>query len=138
MVDELTRDEIDAFLDTQVVGRVACHRDGETYIVPVIFAWSSDAAWIFTTEGKKIDVMRANPSICFEVDERRANGAWSSVVITGRYEELTGDDVQTTLELLSRRFPPRPADAPHEPRGEGRTPVAFRIVAQSISGRRKN
>lgn len=106
MVDELSRADIDAFLDTQVVGRVACHLDGETYIVPVIFAWSDDAVWVFTTEGKKVDFMRANPAVCFEVDERRDNGTWTSVIITGRYEELSGDDVTRTLSLLSSRFPP--------------------------------
>ena len=137
MVDELSRADIDAFLDTQVVGRVACHLDGETYIVPVIFAWSDDAVWVFTTEGKKVDFMRANPAVCFEVDERRDNGTWTSVIITGRYEELSGDDVTRTLSLLSSRFPPRPASASPEPRGEGRPHVAFRITATHVTGRRK-
>jgi nitroimidazol reductase NimA-like FMN-containing flavoprotein (pyridoxamine 5'-phosphate oxidase superfamily) len=31
---ELTRDEIDRFLDEQTVGRIGCHDDEGTYVVP--------------------------------------------------------------------------------------------------------
>ena len=34
VIEELDGQEIDDFLRRQVVGRVGCHADGETYVVP--------------------------------------------------------------------------------------------------------
>ena len=37
-IEELTPDEIEGFLAEQIVGRIGCHHDGSTYVVPVIYA----------------------------------------------------------------------------------------------------
>jgi nitroimidazol reductase NimA-like FMN-containing flavoprotein (pyridoxamine 5'-phosphate oxidase superfamily) len=145
MIEELTPDEIEEFLDQQVIGRVGCHVDGLTYVVPVIFAWSDGSAYVYTVEGQKVRMMRANPDVCFEVDEYRAGGSWRSVIIEGQYEELAGEDAAETLRLLSGRFAGRTSSAsgrsegergPERPRGEGRSPVAFRIKAGEVTGRK--
>lgn len=136
-MEELSSTEIDAFLHEQVVGRVGCHFDGKTYVVPVIYAWDGSYAYVYSTEGQKISMMRANPSVCFEVDEYLTGGGWRSVIIQGAYEELTGDGSAHTLELLSERFAKPSSNAgAQRPRGEGRVPVAFRIRVHEITGRK--
>jgi nitroimidazol reductase NimA-like FMN-containing flavoprotein (pyridoxamine 5'-phosphate oxidase superfamily) len=137
---EMQNDEIDAFLREQVIGRVGCHVGGSIYVVPVIYAWDGDCAYVYSIEGKKISMMRENPSVCFEVDEYLAGGGWRSVIIQGTYEELEGSDAALTLRLLVDRFAARrPASgATQRPRGEGRVPVAFRIRALEITGRKVN
>jgi nitroimidazol reductase NimA-like FMN-containing flavoprotein (pyridoxamine 5'-phosphate oxidase superfamily) len=133
MID-LTRDEINECLDAQTVGRLGCHGDGRTYVVPLIFARKDAALYILTTEGHKIRVMRKNPAVCFEVDEYNAeNGNWRSAIVQGRYEELDGREKSEALAILGKRHGQR--------RGLPETPattlpsVAFRIRIESATGR---
>ena len=41
--EELTRAEIDQLLRERTVGRIGCHADGVTYVVPVIYAYDGEA-----------------------------------------------------------------------------------------------
>lgn len=70
------------------LGRLACTREGQPYIVPVYVAYADHALYGFTTVGMKIEWMRANPLVCVEVDEVVSPQQWVSVVAFGRYEEL--------------------------------------------------
>ena len=74
--------------------RLACVHEDQPYIVPVFLA--SDAAtaggpslYGFTTRGTKVDWMRKNPRVCVEADEILDFDEWVSVVVVGRYEELS-------------------------------------------------
>ena len=131
MIAELDRAAIDDLLRGQVVGRIGCHADGLTYVVPVIYAYDGEAFYVYTVEGRKVRMMRASPRVCFEVDEYE-RGSWRSAIAQGRYEELDAEGAARALELLAARFPPSPAG--RRPRAEG-APVAFRIVIEEISGR---
>jgi nitroimidazol reductase NimA-like FMN-containing flavoprotein (pyridoxamine 5'-phosphate oxidase superfamily) len=131
VIEDLDRHESEAFLRRQAVGRVGCHAGGRTYVVPVIYAWDGECIYVQSIEGRKIDMMRANRQVCFEVDEYEPGGSWRSVIVEGTYEEL--DDNAATLRLLVQRF--GGARSAREPRSS-RSPVAFRIRAQSVTGRR--
>jgi len=131
-MDELSRDEVDALLRDQVVGRIGCSAGGETYVVPVIYAWDGEAVWVATVEGRKIRTMRENPRVCFEVDEYSGPGVWRSAILQGDYEELSGEDAEHALELLRARFS---GGAARRPRETGREPVVFRIRVREASGR---
>lgn len=131
MIEELDRDEIDAFLRRQAVGRVGCHAGGRTYVVPVIYAWYGECVYVQSIEGRKIEMMRANPEVCFEVDEYRPGGAWCSVILDGVYEELEGTAADDALALLIERF----AGARRRTSRSPRKPVAFRIRATAVTGR---
>jgi nitroimidazol reductase NimA-like FMN-containing flavoprotein (pyridoxamine 5'-phosphate oxidase superfamily) len=130
--------EIDQFLRSQVVGHVGCHVGGMTYVVPVIYAWDGDCAYVYSVEGQKVRMMRENPKVCFEVDEYLSGGGWRSVIIQGSYEELAGDDAARTLHLLADRFARHSSGGGNgqRSRGEGRVPVAFRIQAEEVNGRK--
>jgi nitroimidazol reductase NimA-like FMN-containing flavoprotein (pyridoxamine 5'-phosphate oxidase superfamily) len=129
---ELTRDEIDELLHEQVVGRVGCHADGLTYVVPLIYAYDGEALYVASIEGRKIEMMRASPSVCFEVDEYEPGG-WRSAIVQGEYEELEGDDVRTALDLLQERFGRK--DSESNRRLAGPTTVVFRILIREVTGR---
>ena len=132
MIEELDRAQIDDLLDAQVVGRIGCHADGVTYVVPVIYAYDGEAFYVYTAEGRKVRMMRANPEICFEVDEYES-GSWRSAIVQGRYEELDEAGAERALALLGERFASRGSNG-RRPRAEG-TPVAFRIVVGEVTGR---
>ena len=132
----MSSQEIEEFVLAQKVGRVGCHVDGETYVVPVIFGWDGDCIYVYTTEGKKVDMMRANPRVCFEVDEYLASGGWRSVIAQGVFEELRGDDANEALAVITARVTSNREPRNERPRGEGRTPVAFRIRTIDVTGRK--
>lgn len=125
--------QIDDFLRGQFIGRIGMHAGGETYVVPIIYAWDGECIYVQSIEGRKISMMRANPQVCFEADEYDS-GSWRSVIVDGTYEELDGDDASRALELLVARFANRTGGR-GRPRAEGVTPVAFRIRPRRISGR---
>jgi nitroimidazol reductase NimA-like FMN-containing flavoprotein (pyridoxamine 5'-phosphate oxidase superfamily) len=133
---ELDRHEIDDFLHEQRVARLGCHAGGETYVVPVIYAYDGSGVVAVTTEGRKTAMLRAEPRVCVEVDEYDADGrgSWRSVIAQGHYEELTGEAVEPALELLRERF--RRASG-REPERRERVPgtVVFRIALEELSGR---
>ncbi len=134
MIEDLSREEAEAFLERQVVGRVGCHTEGRTYVVPVIYVWEDGCVYVQSIEGRKIEMMRANPEVCFEVDEYdRDSGSWCSTIVEGTYEELDSTAAERALALLVRRFArsrePGASRSPH-------TSVAFRIRARTVTGRR--
>lgn len=135
VIEELSAEEIDAFLRRQVVGRVGCHADGRTYVVPVLYVWDGECIYVQSIEGRKVQMMRVNPQVVFEVDEYESeDGSWRSVIVEGVYEELEGTRAEAALALLVQRF------AGHRRREDAgrtdRTPVAFRIRRTSATGRR--
>ena len=132
-MNELDAGQIDEFLRGQFIARIGMHANGETYVVPIIYAYDGDCFYVQSIEGRKISMMRESPQVCFEVDEYD-NGSWRSVIVDGTYEELEGDDAEHALELLVARFASR-TGARRRPRAEGVTPVAFRIRPSRMSGR---
>jgi nitroimidazol reductase NimA-like FMN-containing flavoprotein (pyridoxamine 5'-phosphate oxidase superfamily) len=133
VIEDLDRSEIDAFLRRRIVGRVGCHAAGRTYVVPVIYVWDGEFVYVQSVEGRKVEMMRANPEVCFEVDEYEPDGSWRSVIVDGVYEELEGGSATDALALLAQRFVGRRSG---HARAMGRRPVAFRIRCTQASGRR--
>lgn len=133
---ELSRDEIEDFLGGQRIARLGCHAGGETYVVPVIYAYADGAVVTVTTEGRKVTMLRENPRVCVEVDEYDADGrgSWRSVIAYGTSEELAGDEIEDALSLLRARFA-RAAGREPERRALSPGTVVLRIRLDDVSGR---
>jgi uncharacterized protein len=136
MIETLDAQEIDALLREQMVGRLGCCLDGRPYVVPLIYAWDGESLFVQSIEGRKIEIMRANPHVVFEVDEYLTSGNWRSVIVEGAYEELEGDEVEKALELLVERFGGRRRTHGGDPPSDAPKPVAFRIRSTQVTGRR--
>jgi nitroimidazol reductase NimA-like FMN-containing flavoprotein (pyridoxamine 5'-phosphate oxidase superfamily) len=107
MFGKLTTTEIDELLDRQLVGHIGCHANGLTYVVPVSYAREGDHIYVHTYNGMKMDMMRKNPKVCFQVDDTRNLAYWQSVVCWGEFEELTDADAkQHALQVLQNRVLP--------------------------------
>ena len=106
MLGELTAEQINAVLFNEVVGRIGCYGDGRTYVVPVTYVFDGEAVYAHSAEGLKIRLMRANPNVCFQVDQRENLANWRSVVAWGIYEELHGKEAHDALQLLVARLMP--------------------------------
>jgi uncharacterized protein len=89
LISKMKSEECRQFLACHEVGRLACARDDQPYIVPIYFIYKPDHLYGFTTPGRKIEWMRANPLVCVQADEVQSQDKWTSVVVLGRYEELS-------------------------------------------------
>jgi uncharacterized protein len=146
MLGQLDADEIDQVLQSEVVGRLGCHSDGRTYVVPITYVYDSGAIIGRSADGQKLQMMRKNPHICFEVDRVDDLANWRSVIAWGRFEELTGVDADRGLACLFGKLLPltarsetsqTPKDLTHEQRarvGELKA-VVFRIHLTEKTGR---
>jgi len=67
----ISRNEIDTFLDSVLVGRLStCNEDGYPYTVPVHFVYEDGKIYIHgLPQGKKLDNLKANDKVCFEADQ---------------------------------------------------------------------
>lgn len=128
MIDELHPDEIETVLHRHHIGRLACVADGHPYVVPITYAYAGGAVYARTLPGRKLDALRAEPRVCFEVDERWDDATWRSVVADGVFEEVTDEsELRAAVALLSRAMP----DAARNAEGG----VLFRVRLTTKSGR---
>ena len=88
MIQELSSEASLDLLARARLGRLACTRGNQPYVVPVYFAYAKRCLYGCATVGKKIEWMRANPLVCVVVDEVVSPQQWASVIVFGRYEEL--------------------------------------------------
>jgi len=87
-VEEMGRAEIADLLSRVRVGHLGCTRNNIPYVVPVHFAYSEPELYIYTTEGKKSEIIRSNPQVCLQVDQVRNDSSWRSVIVTGEAQLL--------------------------------------------------
>ena len=107
MFGKLNTDEIDQLLSNQLVGRIGCHDDGITYVVPISYAYDGTNIYAHSFNGLKLNIMRKNPKVCFEVDDTQDLANWRSAICWGEFEELT-EEVQkreALQKLNDRVFP---------------------------------
>src|SRR5688572_23034442 len=89
MIGNLNANEIENLLKEQVIGRIGCYGGNQVYVVPVSYAYDGKYIYVHSFEGKKMQMMRKNPKICFQVDDTHNMANWQSVIASGEFEELT-------------------------------------------------
>jgi nitroimidazol reductase NimA-like FMN-containing flavoprotein (pyridoxamine 5'-phosphate oxidase superfamily) len=145
MLGELSPEEIEEVLRSEITGRIGCHADGRTYVVPITYGYQRSYVYCHSPEGLKLRMMRKNPVVCFEVDRVEDLGNWRSVIATGRFEELSGRDVVAAMDVLisrlgqvgdSARTHPSYLLRSSETAGvDGRPIVLYRILLTEKTGR---
>ena len=107
MFGTLNQEEIETVLHSQLVGRIGCHEDDITYVVPISYAYDGEYIYAHTHEGMKIDIMRKNPKVCFEVESMSNMANWKSVICWGEFEEIHHEaERHNILEILQDRILP--------------------------------
>ena len=91
-VEELSNAEIIDILGRVGYGHLGCARDNKPYVVPVHYAFANGEIFIYTTEGKKFEIIKSNPNVCLQVEEVTDNQHWQSVVIEGIADQITDED----------------------------------------------
>ena len=107
MIGKLSSGQIEEVLNKGLVGRIGCSADGETYIVPISYGYDGQFIYCHTKEGKKTEMMRKNPHICFQVDDMTSMANWKSVILQCDYQELTAEAERVkALQVLLNRYLP--------------------------------
>jgi nitroimidazol reductase NimA-like FMN-containing flavoprotein (pyridoxamine 5'-phosphate oxidase superfamily) len=133
VIRELPPDGIEDLLRTAIVGRIACcdhgaAGDGRPYLVPLAYGYDGESVYAHSAPGRKLDLMRAQPRVTFEVDRAEASDCWRSVIAEGEFEEIADPDERgRALRIIY----PMPGKIPHL---DART-VVFRLRLTARSGR---
>ena len=106
MLGKLNSTEIEEVLTNQIIGRIACHANNMSYIVPISYAYDGESVYARTYEGLKINLMRENPNVCFQTDIMENMANWKSVIAWGEFKELTEDSERNVgiQKLMARKI----------------------------------
>lgn len=145
MFGTLNNEEIEQVFQTSFIGRIGCHADGKTYVVPISYAYDGACIYAHTYEGLKISIMRKNPEVCFQTDNMQNMANWQSAIAWGTFEELTEPERRNAgLKILTDRVlpyiasetvklaPQWPFPPDHPEKIEG---IVFRICIREKSGK---
>lgn len=144
MLGKLTEGQIDSVLHRQAVCRIGCSANGKIYVVPVTYAYDGKYLYCHSKEGLKIRLMRKNPSVCVEVDSIDNMMNWRSVILWGKYEELTQEVAQKkAMRILTDKLMPfmtseslghmDTTQAPHVVEKHAKA-IVFRIKVEDMTG----
>jgi nitroimidazol reductase NimA-like FMN-containing flavoprotein (pyridoxamine 5'-phosphate oxidase superfamily) len=92
MLGMLSEIQINNLLTRNAVGRIGYHDGEKTYITPVTYVFDGVHVVCKSNHGLKLDIMRKNPFVCFEVDAMTSMSNWESVIAWGNFEELYDDE----------------------------------------------
>ncbi len=142
LIHDLTPQECAELLERTNLGRLACARAGQPYVVPIHFSFDRERGCLysFSGVGRKVTWMRENPRVCLEVDDISYKDHWQTVVVFGRYEEIQDSPEETEARqraealFQKRREWWLPAGATTA--GSRVRHIVYRIHVDEITGRR--
>jgi nitroimidazol reductase NimA-like FMN-containing flavoprotein (pyridoxamine 5'-phosphate oxidase superfamily) len=105
-VQVMTNSEIDEVLARVGYGHLACARNNRPYVVPIHYVYDKLKIYIYTTDGKKTDIIRDNPQVCLQVEEVVDNGQWRSVIVNGEAKPVTDREEREMAVKLIRSVNP--------------------------------
>jgi nitroimidazol reductase NimA-like FMN-containing flavoprotein (pyridoxamine 5'-phosphate oxidase superfamily) len=142
------REEMESLLQEALVGCLATvGPDGSPYITPLNFVFYQGKIYFHCAfEGRKMDNIRANPRVCFEVHEfvkivqgQRAcdfSTCYRSVLVFGRARSLLDGDVKiAALTALAEKYASGQAVEPPTPKRAKGTEV-IEITIEEMTGKR--
>ena len=150
MIGTLTDEQIEEVLKENVLGRIGCNDGKKTYIVPVNYVYDGKHIIAHSVAGMKIEMMRKNPDICFEVDVMKSFTNWKSVIAWGEYQELKNErdryyamklfvDRMIHMKVSKTAIAPNTAEKKLHPPSTGNIkPIVYRIVITEKTGRFEN
>lgn len=148
---EVSGQEIIDIIHKQDVCRLAMVDQGVPYIVPLNFGYQTEGTKLelyfhCANEGRKLDILRKNPTVCFELDggHRFLKGnspcqysfAFESVIGTGEVEFIEDrEEKAAALGIIIERFGPDPDFVYPEAMISGVT--VFKVIVKEVKGKRR-
>src|SRR5262245_44534898 len=92
MISRMGETESRALLSEKITGRLGCSDRDKPYVIPVNYLFDGECIYVHALPGRKINVLRANPNACLQVDEIKDSYNWRSVIAFGHYEEIVNEN----------------------------------------------
>lgn len=136
---------MEAIIGEAKVCRIAMCDKGMPYVAPMSFGYESNCLYLHSTaQGKKIEILKRNPKVCFEVDlagelvKAEIPCQWSlkyrSIIGFGRAVFIEeGEERRRALHAIARHYGGASDDYPVE------TPdklAVIRVEIESMTGKR--
>ncbi len=145
MLGELSEKQIIDVLQSQFMGRIGCSAKGKPYIVPIGYTYQELYILARSKEGMKIEMMRENKDVCFQVDIVENMVNWRSVILWGTYEEITEEaEIQKATDIIMDKMAPIITSETLKPKVQPMAPInvekekkaiVFRIKIAKKTGR---
>ncbi len=138
-VEEMGTNEINSLLARVGYGHLGCNDESRPYVVPIHYAYREPDIYLFTTEGKKTEIIENNPQVCLQVEEIIDEKTWKSVIAEGIAVQLTEkEETDRAMELILATNPtltPALNVRWMDQWIRSNVPVAYRITPTTTSGR---
>ncbi len=146
MIGKLAEQEIEEILKDNIWGHLGCNDGFNTYVYPINFLYDGQYIICQSQHGAKIETMRQNNRVCFQIDEVENHSNWRSVMVHGTFLELTDerDRYNAIKSFVDRRMQLKVSDHTVQTPGISEQliheskPVIFRIVIDEKHGRYEN
>lgn len=80
-IEEMGNDEIHEMISSENFAHLGCSHNDTPYVVPINYAFLDPHIYIYTTEGKKSEILRSNPCVCLQIEKIKSRTEWRSVII---------------------------------------------------------
>ena len=138
-IEEMRASEAREVLEQLNYAHLAVAKDNIPYVVPVHYAFDGEDLFIYTTEGKKAEIIRINPEICLQAEEVVDNENWRSVIVSGTAEQIIDEESrQKALDLILKinpRLTPAISIRWMDAWVRENIEVIYKITPRSIAGR---
>lgn len=142
LIQDMTRQMSLEVLGANHLGRIACARGAQPYVTPFSYTYHESFIYSFATVGRKIEWMRSNPLVCVEIEKIVNRREWQTVVILGRFEELSATWELSNIRQLAHDvlaktvnwWEPGYVKTLHHAEERKLEAVYFRISIDEISG----
>jgi len=144
-VKEMSSEEIERFLTCARVGRLGIYVEDEVHIFPVGYVYSDGRIFFHTCKkGLKIEGIKNNNNVCFEVDESLSDASmYNSVMAFGTVNIIDDKEkmVPYMQALINKYRVPEPLDVYMKKRdrsidGELEVSCICLITPKKITGRK--
>jgi uncharacterized protein len=106
MLGTLTDLQMNHLLASQVRGRIACTNGKRSFILPFTYIFDGNYLYGELHDKRKMEVLRKNPGVCFEIDLMHGLTNWQEVIVEGKIEQLSGEEENKAREFLSEHIYP--------------------------------
>ncbi|MGB5820741.1 MAG: pyridoxamine 5'-phosphate oxidase family protein [Saonia sp.] len=151
MIKDLNSVECTRLLRDNYIGRLAYIVGQSPYVIPITYFFgnhNSNGIISYSLEGHKINAMRKNQSVAIEVDEIESVDRWKSVLVHGKFDELSGIDAKNLLHEFAqgvkgiiKRKEEKELQFIHEFSSKlgakSSSPIVYRIKILEITGKQK-
>jgi nitroimidazol reductase NimA-like FMN-containing flavoprotein (pyridoxamine 5'-phosphate oxidase superfamily) len=134
-------------LSSQMIGRIACCDLQKPYIVPIAYAYDGKDIYYQTTVGKKLDSCAKTQIFVFKLIFSNSITNWQSIIIYGKFEELSQKETESAREFLVNKIMPLMTNSKihgyehweareqHLDDSHRVKPIIFRLKIEEISGK---